>query len=119
MNTVYENAIGDAGANLITHIGLVDDTGTEISGGSYERQPVTWTAAGAGNGGADADGTIRPDGDLVFDVPSGATVAEWRGYSDLTGGTDYEGASLANETFSNEGTYTLLAGQTSISHDAQ
>lgn len=43
METVYLNAIGDHGGSLITHIGLVDDTGTELTGGSpaYARQAVT------------------------------------------------------------------------------
>jgi hypothetical protein len=116
MNTDYENAVGDAGGALITHIGLVDDTGSEISGGSYSRLAVTWTSAGSGG---DADGTIRPTADLTFDVPAGVTVAEWRGYSASSGGTDYGGASFTNETFSNAGSFTLEAANTAINHDAQ
>lgn len=118
MNTTYENAIGNAGAGLITHIALFDDSGNELSGGSYARQPVTWTSAGAGNSGADSDGEIRLSADLTFDVPAGATVGEWRGFSALTGGTDYGGQSLTNETFANDGQYKLLASGTSIEHNA-
>lgn len=110
MSEGYKNAIADYGGSLITHIGLVDETGTEISGGSpaYARQAVTWTSA--------SGGTIRPNADLTFNVPSGTTVAGWRGYSALTGGTNYGGADLPQETFANQGKYTLLAASTGILH---
>lgn len=110
MDVVYRNAIADYGATQITHIGLVDETGTEISGGdpAYARQPVTWTAA--------SDGTIRPTADLTFDVPAGATVAGWRAYSALTAGTNYGGADLTQETFAGQGEYTLLSASTGILH---
>lgn len=108
MTTAYLNAIASAGAGLITHIGLVDEEGTELSGGSYARRAVTWTSA--------TNGVIRPDSDLVFDVPSGSTVAGWRGYSAGSGGTDYGGADLTPQPFATAGTYTLLAAQTSINH---
>lgn len=116
MNGAYLNAIADNG-NPVTHIGLIDDGGTELTGGSpaYARQPVTWTAGGAG---ADPDGTIRPDADLPFDVPAGTTVAEWRGFDALTTGNAYGGEALTNEAFANQGTYTLLAAQTAINHTA-
>lgn len=112
MNAAYYNAIRDHGQSLITHIGLVDDVGTELTGGSpaYARQAVTWTD--------DGDGVSRPSADLEFDVPAGDTVAEWRGYSASTAGTDYGGASLTNEAFAAQGTYTLLAASTSITHQA-
>ena len=40
MNQTYLNAVADAGAALITHIGLVNGSGVEISGGTpaYARQ---------------------------------------------------------------------------------
>lgn len=112
MNTTYLDNIANHGAGLITYIGLVDDTGTELSGGdpAYERQSVSWQAA--------SDGTIRPDSDLTFDVPGGATVAGWRGYDALTGGTNFGGASVTNESFDSQGQYTLLASQTAIHHQA-
>lgn len=111
MNTTYCNAIANAGGALITHIGLVNPLGNELSGGSpaYARKAVTWAAA--------ANGLVRPRGDLVFDVPAGATVAGWRGYSAARGGTDYGGASVTQEDYAEQGEYTLLAGATSINHD--
>ena len=109
MDTNYSNAIADSGGDLISHIGLIDETGTEISGGSYARQAITWTTA--------SGGTIRPNADLVFEVPAGETIAGWRGYSALTGGTDYGGEDLTNEAFTNPGQYKLLASGTGILHN--
>lgn len=110
MDTAYLNSIADDGAALITHIGLVDDTGTELSSAGYARQAVTWTSA--------SSGVVRPDADLEFDCASGDTVAGWRGYDASTSGTDYGGASLTQVDFSNDGTYTLLASSTGIDHSA-
>lgn len=110
MSTDYLNLTAQAGGDAITHIGLVDGSGTELTGGSYARQAVTWTTA--------ANGLIRPDDDLVFNVASGSTVAGWRGYSASSSGTNYGGADLTSQTFATAGTYTLLAASTAIDHDA-
>jgi hypothetical protein len=107
MTTAFKNLILDYGAALITHIGLVDETGTELSGGSYARQPITWTSA--------SNGVVRPVSDLSFSIPAGTTVSGWRGYTALSGGTNYGGASLTPETFSGQGEYILLASGTGIS----
>ena len=110
METVYLNGIADHGASLITHIGLVDETGTELTGGdpAYERQAVTWTDA--------SGGTIRPNADLTFNVPENTTVGGWRGYSALTAGTNYGGKALTDETFAKQGEYKLLSASTGILH---
>lgn len=110
MSSSYLDLIADAGAAAITHIGLVDDLGTELTGGTYARQAVSWTSSG--------DGTSQLAEDETFDVPPGATVAGWRGFSAGSGGTDYGGADLDPEVFTNAGTYTLLAAGTAIVHDA-
>jgi hypothetical protein len=110
MSDGYRNAVGDAGAALITHIGLVDAATTEITGGdpAYARQAVTWVAADGG--------TIRPNADLTFNVPASTTVAGWRGFSALTAGTNYGGADLTNEVFAAQGTYKLLAASSGVNH---
>jgi hypothetical protein len=115
VNGAYLNAIVDNG-NPITHIGLTDG-GVEISGGTpaYARLAVTWTAGG---NGADDDGQVRPTGDLEFDIPTGATVDGWQGYSALTAGTAYGVTALTAEAYGAQGTYTLLAASTAINHDA-
>ena len=110
LHSAYRNAIADHGGSLVTHIGLVDDLDAEISGGDYARQAVTWTDA--------SDGSISPTADLIFDIPGGNTVAGWKGFSALTLGTDYGGASLTNESFTGDGQYTLHAVGTAINHDA-
>lgn len=101
---VGANAIGAA----ITHIGLVDAGGVEITGGApaYARKPVTWTAA--------ADGLIRPNADLVFDIPPAGVVAGWRGFTALTGGTNHGGEAVTQENYASQGTYTLTAAATGI-----
>ena len=106
MNESYQNAIQNHGATLLTHIGLVNGSGTEISGGSYARKAVSWTAAAAG--------LIRPTANLVFDIPAGATVAGWRAFTASTGGTNHGGGALISTTYSNAGTYTLTAASTGI-----
>jgi hypothetical protein len=110
MSTAYLNATAQAGGTAITHLGLVDQTGTELTGGGYARQAVSWTTA--------ANGLIRPTADKVFNVAAGVTVGGWRGYSASTSGTDYGGQNLTQQTFATAGTYTLLAASTSIDHDA-
>ena len=110
MLDAYLNATAQAGGALITHIGLVDAGGTELSGGGYARQAVTWTAPAAG--------LVRPTANLVFSAASGAVVAGWRGYSASSAGTNYGGQALTQVTFGNAGTYTLLAASTGIDHDA-
>ena len=110
MNESYQNAIQNHGATLITYIGLVNGSGVELSGGSYARKEVTWTAAAAG--------LIRPTANLVFDVPAGAVVAGWRGFTASTAGTNHGGAALTPATYTNAGTYTLTASLTGIDINA-
>ena len=109
MNSAFFNALATHGAGLVTHIGLVNGSGVEISGGSYARKAVTWTGAA---------GTKSPNANLVFDIPAGATVAGWRGYSASSGGTDYDGAALTSVNFTLAGTYTLLAASTNFTVQA-
>jgi len=110
MTDAYLNLTAQAGGTAITHLGLVDETDTELTGGSYARVATTWTTASAG--------LIRPNADKVFNVPSGATVAGWRGYSASSAGTNYGGEDLTEQEFATAGTYTLLAASTAIDHDA-
>lgn len=106
MTVTFRNAMLTSGAALITHIGLINSS--EITGGSpaYARKAVTWAAA--------SNGIIRPTADLTFDIPAGATVKSWAGFSALTGGTNYGGAPLTTEAFSGQGQYKLLASGTGI-----
>lgn len=109
MSDAYRNAVANAGGALITHIGLVNNLGQELSGGGYARKAVSWTTA--------SNGIIRPTADLTFDIPAGANVAGWKGFSALTGGTDYGGADLTQESYAGAGQYKLLAASTGIKHE--
>jgi hypothetical protein len=111
MNSAFYTALAGHGAGLVTHIALFNSGGTEISGGSYARQAVTWTGSGA---------TRSPNGNLTFNIPAGGQVQSWRGFSASSGGTDYGGATLASPsgTYGNAGTFTLLAASTSFTVQA-
>ena len=110
MTEAFKNYLldGGDGCDVITHIGLVDETGTEITGGSpaYARKAVTWAAA--------SGGVRRPSADHTFDIPASTIVAGWRGFTDLTGGTNYGGKEVTPETFVGQGQYKLLAASTGI-----
>lgn len=111
MNAAFLDALALEADALITHIALFGN-GSEVTGGSpaYARLAVTWTAPSAG--------LIRPTANLVFDIPAGGVVDEWRGFTASSGGTDYGGAALTEETFAGQGTYTLLAASTDIDIDS-
>jgi len=113
VNGAYLDLIATTGKTTITHIALFDGA-VELSGGApaYARKAVTWTGPTAGNG------LIRPSVDLDFDVPAGATVDGWRGFTAPTGGTDYGGAALTPEVYAGQGIYRLLAASSGIDHDA-
>jgi hypothetical protein len=108
MNASYITVITNAGRSAITHIGLVDGSGVEVSAA---RLPVTWTA--------ESGGLIRPTADLTFTVGASKTVAGWRGFTALTGGTNHGGPTLPDEVYGvNGGQYVLTASATFIDHDA-
>lgn len=111
MNATFLDALALHADTLITHIALFGN-GSEVTGGSpaYARKAVTWTAPSAG--------LIRPTADLVFDIPAAGVVDEWRGFSASSGGIDYGGDVLTEETFAGQGTYTLQAAATAIDLDA-
>lgn len=109
MNEAYRNAIANYGASIIGYIGLRDQHGTELTGGTpaYARVAVTWTAA--------VDGLIRPQADIVFNVPAGATVASWFAINTAQD-TELGGAALTAETYAGQGEYKLLAASSGIAH---
>jgi hypothetical protein len=117
MTEAYLNAIATEGATIITHIGLLDEYGVELDGGdpAYARKAVTWE--GTASGGAIENGYIKPNADLTFDVPAATTVAGWSGFSADENGTEYGGADLTAESFTNQGQYKLLNAGTGISHE--
>lgn len=109
MNEAYRNAVANFGASIIGYIGLRDQNGTELTGGTpaYARAAVTWTAA--------VNGLIRPQADIVFNVPAGATVASWFAIN-AAQDTELGGAALTAETYAGQGEYKLLAASSGIAH---
>ena len=98
-----------AGAAVIDYVGLLDESGVELVGGTYARLPVTATATG---------GVIELDTDLTFDVPAGATVGGWSGFSAVSAGTRYGGAALTPEVYTGAGEYTLIAADSGFTVSA-
>ena len=88
MKPEFLEILAGAGAAAITHIGLLDGDGVEISGGdpAYARQAVSWEEDEL------EAGIMQPESDLTFNVPAGSTVVRWHGFSAATGGTGYGGA---------------------------
>lgn len=106
----YENA---AKNSMLDHlgteigfVGLLDETDTEITGGSpaYARKAITWAAAGAS-----VQGEMAASNQPIFDVPASTTVSKVIFMSLVTGGTKYGEADVDNEVFTNQGTYTLTS----------
>ena len=102
-------ALNDAAKNLMltefassaTHMALFDETQTEITGGTYARQALTWGTA--------SSGAISITNQPSFDIPASTTVGDVRFFSALTGGTEYGIYDTVDETFSNAGTYTITS----------
>jgi len=100
--TVGRNKMLDALG--ITHVSAHSadpgEAGTnEISGGSYARKSITFSAADAGA----LDSSNVP----VLDIPAGAEV-EYLGYwSAETGGVFLASSAITKETYANPGTLTV------------
>lgn len=99
MNEAFATALAAHGASLITHIAVFYD-GAEVGAA---RIPVTWAGAGS---------IKNPSADLDFTGTPSTPIDEWRGFSALTGGTDYGGAALTGTGFDASGDFTLLAAST-------
>jgi len=103
---LYDNAKNlmlDELALTLTHVALLDETETEISGGdpAYERQEINWNSA--------EDGEITASNEPTFDVPEGVTVAYVAFYDSLTEGEEYAMHDVTNESYGGQGTYTVTS----------
>jgi len=99
--------------SVVTHVSLhtaePDASGSsEVTGGTYTREAITWGSASAG--------TATSSGDIVFDVPTGVTITHLGYWSASSAGTFYGSRALdTSQTFSSAGTYTLASGNISES----
>lgn len=75
--------------------------GTEVTGGTYARKSLTWSAPST-NGATEVITATA-----VFDIPAGVTVAGAGVHSAITAGTYYDGATVTSQAFSTAGTYTV------------
>lgn len=76
--------------------------GTEVTGGTpaYARKAVTWGAA--------SNGVITNSASpCVFDVPASTTIQGAGVHTLVSGGVYLDGASVTNQTFASQGTYSL------------
>lgn len=81
-NACLTGGLGNAISHVSLHSAIPDATGSdELTGGSYARVAVTWTAA--------ASGVRDNNADLTHQVPAGSTVAAYGFWSALSGGTFY------------------------------
>lgn len=107
-DTKAKNVMLDALALVAVRIALhtgdpggADGAANEVTGGSpaYARKLVTWNVA---SGGSIDDSNVP-----VFDIPAGTTVT-WASFWDLAGTSRYAKKAITSESFTNQGTYTLL-----------
>lgn len=97
--------LDESGSLPATYLSLhtADPGGTgasEVAGGSYARQAITWGAASAGS---KAINEVP-----VFQVPASTTITHFGLWSASSGGTWRGGGALpASEAFSSPGTYTV------------
>lgn len=96
--------IDEGGSLACTHLSLhTADPGStgasEVAGGSYARQAITWNPAAGGQK------TIVEQ--PVFQVPAATTITHFGLWSAVSGGTfRYSGALPAPQVYSSPGTYT-------------
>ena len=107
----YLNAIANEGRGDLYQMGLRDQNGNELTGGSYARLSVS-----AANWTSPVNGDITLINDKVFQVPAGVTVAGWFITLVSTGLVGISG-SLTPETFVNGGQYRFVAANCTIKHD--
>lgn len=100
---------GEAGFAALHDGDPGDGSDNEISGGSYEREAVTWGSA--------SNGQVQLSNQPQFSVPAGAVryVSFW---SAAEGGTCYGTDQVTEEVFADAGTYTLTSGTLSLTDPA-
>lgn len=97
-----KNSLAAAYKAAATHAALYTTApgaaaGTEVTGGTYARKPLTW--------GTPANGVVTAT--AVFDVPAGTTLAGAGLHDAATAGNYLDGAAVTAQNFATAGTYTL------------
>lgn len=111
LTTAGRNALLDSGKTAFTHAGAFTDVGTtEVSGGSYASQAITWAAAGSG--------VVATSAQLTIPIPAGTTVQTVGDFSALSAGSIYAYAGY-HSTAPAKGVATVLSSSdtfTSYAH---
>lgn len=103
-----KNLLLDGFAGGVTFVSLhtadpSTDGSSEVSGGTYTRESVSWASA--------ASGSVSTSASVVFDVPGSTTITHLGYWSASTSGTFYGSRALdTNQTFATAGTYTIATG---------
>lgn len=102
----FRESLAVYAGTLLTHAALYTTAptataaGTEVTGGSYARKAVSWTAGAS-------DGQVTAT--VVFDVPAGTTVVGAGFHSAITAGNYLDGGTVTSQNFATAGQYTLNA----------
>jgi hypothetical protein len=104
LNDTSHNLMLDALAAVAVYVSAhTADPGTtgtsEVAGGSYARQSITWNSAATGN----LDSSNTP----VIPIPAATTITHLGLWSALSSGTFYGGADITDEAFGSAGNYTV------------
>lgn len=100
--TGRNNLLTDGLSTKFTHVGAYTDLGsTEVAGGSYARQAVTWTAS--------ASGVRDNNATLTIPIPAGTTVAVG-GIWDASSAGNAQGYFQIGSTLRGVGTVVSTAG---------
>lgn len=100
MNNTAKNYMLTQLTGQATRASLHAVNGTEITGGDYARQAVTWGTA--------TNGAITASNQPAFSVPASSVVAIVKLWN-TAGDTEYASFSVTSETFANAGTYTITS----------
>ena len=104
LNDAARDAMLDHYDTLVTHVSAhTADPGTtgasEVSGGSYARQSITFAAASGGN--------LNSSNTPVIPIPAATTITHLGLWSASTAGTFYGSADITDEVFGSAGNYTV------------
>lgn len=104
-DTTAKNVMLDALAAVCTRVaahtgdpGGANSATSEVTGGSYARQAITWNAASGGS----IDSSNAP----VLDIPASTTVS-WLSFWNTAATVRYAKKDVTDEAFGAAGTYTL------------
>ena len=108
INITGKNAMLDNLGTLCGYMALYTDIGgtSEVTGGSYARQLITWASA--------SNGSKAISNTPVFQVPAGVTVRAVGFLTALTSGTQHAIDEVTAETYAGAGTYTVSSATLSL-----